>query len=72
MRRLARKKAVAYDDLFAGARSKSELVATFLAVLQLVKGKRTREMCIRDRPHPRCRSPFLVGPVRHRSGRTPE
>lgn len=42
MRRLARKKAVAYDDLFAGARSKSELVATFLAVLELVKGKRIR------------------------------
>lgn len=42
MRRLARKKAVAYDDLFTGARSKSELVATFLAVLELVKGKRIR------------------------------
>ena len=42
MRRLARKKAVAYDDLFAGARSKSELGATFLAVLELVKGKRIR------------------------------
>ena len=37
-----REKAVAYDDLFAGARSKSELVATFLAVLELVKGKRIR------------------------------
>ena len=42
MRRLARQKAVAYDDLFTGARSKSELVATFLAVLELVKGKRIR------------------------------
>ena len=42
MRRLARKKAVAYDDLFAGARSKSELVATFLAVLELYKRSMVR------------------------------
>ncbi len=40
MRRLAHKKVVAYDELFIGARSKSELVATFLALLELVKGKR--------------------------------
>ena len=42
MRRLARKDAVSYNDLFADAHSKSELVATFLAVLELIKGKRVR------------------------------
>ena len=42
MRRLARKDALAYDDLFADAQSKSELVATFMALLELIKGKRVR------------------------------
>ncbi len=33
---------VSYHALYDGARSKSELVATFLAVLELIKGKRIR------------------------------
>ncbi|MFR4143855.1 MAG: segregation/condensation protein A [[Clostridium] leptum] len=31
-----------YDRVFEDSREKSELVATFLAVLELVKGKRVR------------------------------
>lgn len=40
MRRLRRTVSVKYRDLFSDSRSKSELVATFLAVLELVKDKR--------------------------------
>lgn len=40
LRHLRRGKAVSYDSLYEGARTKSELVATFLAVLELIKGRR--------------------------------
>ena len=40
MRNLWRKKNVRYSDLFEACSGKSDLVATFLAVLELVKGKR--------------------------------
>ena len=40
LRHLYRKDRVAYDSLFTTARNKSELVATFLALLELVKAKR--------------------------------
>lgn len=42
LRRLYNREPMAYDALFGGARSKSELVATFLALLELVKAKRIR------------------------------
>ena len=42
LRRLRREKQVEYAQLFAGKTDKSQLVATFLAVLELVKGKRIR------------------------------
>ena len=42
MRRLWRGKTVKYSELFTASKGKSELVATFLAVLELVKGKRVR------------------------------
>lgn len=42
LRRLYDKKQVAYEALFEGAQSKSELIATFLALLELVKGKRVQ------------------------------
>lgn len=42
MRRLWHGKKVRYSELFMAAGQKSELVATFLAVLELVKGKRVR------------------------------
>ena len=42
MRRLWHGKTVAYKELFLASNEKSELVATFLAVLELVKGKRVR------------------------------
>ncbi|HIW74314.1 MAG TPA: segregation/condensation protein A [Firmicutes bacterium] len=42
LRRLYRREAVSYDSLFAQADSKSELVATFLALLELIKSKRIR------------------------------
>lgn len=42
MRRLWHGKTVTYGELFTASRGKSELVATFLAVLELVKGKRVR------------------------------
>ena len=35
-------KRVAYHSLYDGAKTKSELVATFLAVLELIKGKRIK------------------------------
>ncbi len=40
MRNLWRKDNVRYSDLFEACNGKSDLVATFLAVLELVKGKR--------------------------------
>ena len=40
LRRLRVGKKVSYHSLYASARNKSELVATFLAVLELIKGKR--------------------------------
>lgn len=40
MRRLWKKKNVSYSALFEACNGKSDLVATFLAVLELVKGKR--------------------------------
>ena len=42
MRRLWHGKTVTYGELFEASRGRSELVATFLAVLELVKGKRVR------------------------------
>ncbi len=42
LRRLRTGKRVSYHSLYDGARTKSELVATFLAVLELIKGKRIR------------------------------
>lgn len=42
MRRLWHGKRVQYGDLFEAAEGRSDLVATFLAVLELVKGKRIR------------------------------
>ena len=42
MRRLWHGKTVKYSELFVASKEKSELVATFLAVLELVKGKRVR------------------------------
>ena len=40
LRRVVKGRRVTYDSLFESASSKSELVATFLAVLELIKGKR--------------------------------
>lgn len=40
MRKLWRGRTVTYRELFVASKEKSELVATFLAVLELVKGKR--------------------------------
>ncbi len=42
LRRLYKEKHVAYPTLFQSAESKSELVATFLALLELIKGRRIR------------------------------
>ena len=42
MRRLWHGRTVSYGELFEASHGKSELVATFLAVLELVKGKRVR------------------------------
>lgn len=42
MRKLWHGKTVKYQELFVASKEKSELVATFLAVLELVKGKRVR------------------------------
>ena len=42
LRRLWKSKEIRYNALFEQKREKSELVATFLAVLELVKGKRVR------------------------------
>ncbi|MDO4748481.1 MAG: segregation/condensation protein A [Eubacteriales bacterium] len=40
MRKLWKGRTVTYKELFVASKEKSELVATFLAVLELVKGKR--------------------------------
>ena len=42
MHKFRKKQEVEYDRVFEDSREKSELVATFLAVLELVKGKRVR------------------------------
>lgn len=42
MRKLWRGNTVKYGELFEASKERSELVATFLAVLELVKGKRVR------------------------------
>lgn len=42
LKKLYRIKAVKYDSLFSESKSKSEMVATFLAVLELIKGKRIK------------------------------
>lgn len=42
MRRLWHGRTVTYGELFTASNGRSELVATFLAVLELVKGKRVR------------------------------
>ncbi|MBR2175406.1 MAG: segregation/condensation protein A [Clostridia bacterium] len=42
MKRLWNGKSVRYTAVFEGASDKSELVATFLAILELIKGKRVR------------------------------
>lgn len=42
LRRLKASGAARYEELFRGCRGRSELVATFLAVLELVKGRRIR------------------------------
>ena len=42
MRKLWRGKRLKYNELFEACEEKSELVATFLATLELVKGKRVR------------------------------
>lgn len=42
LRRLWRGATVSYSSLFESSKEKSEMVATFLAVLELVKGKRIR------------------------------
>lgn len=42
LRRLYKQKSISYTSLFEKAESKSELVATFLALLELVKAKRIR------------------------------
>lgn len=42
LRRLYRTNEVKYEELFEDKKNKSDLIATFLAVLELVKGKRVR------------------------------
>ncbi|MBQ8751887.1 MAG: segregation/condensation protein A, partial [Clostridia bacterium] len=42
LRRLRQQDTVEYDSLFQQAESRSELVATFLALLELIKAKRIR------------------------------
>lgn len=42
MRRLRHGRVMRYSELFEDGKEKSELVATFLAILELVKGKRVR------------------------------
>ena len=42
LRRLYQRRQVSYDSLFETAESKSELVATFMALLELIKSQRIR------------------------------
>ncbi|MBQ3093869.1 MAG: segregation/condensation protein A [Clostridia bacterium] len=42
LRNLYRKKTVSYRSLFTESRNRSEMVATFLALLELIKGKRIK------------------------------
>ena len=42
LKKLKKYKSVKFNVLFSESKSKSELVATFLAVLELVKGKRIK------------------------------
>lgn len=42
LRDLRHKKRLKYDSVFKNATSRSELVATFLAILELIKGKRVK------------------------------
>ena len=42
LRKLWKRSAVPYDSLFEEKKERSELVATFLAILELIKGKRIR------------------------------
>lgn len=42
LRRLYQRRQVSYDSLFEAAENKSELVATFLALLELIKSRRIR------------------------------
>lgn len=42
LHRLIKSKSIDYDSLFFGSSNKSEMVATFLAVLELVKNKRLK------------------------------
>lgn len=42
LKTLYKNKSVKYDSLFRASKSKSDIVATFLAVLELVKGKRIK------------------------------
>lgn len=44
LRRLRREKQLPYEQLFSGMSDRSQMVAAFLAVLELVKGKRIRVM----------------------------
>lgn len=42
MRKLTKNEKIKYENIFDGSIDKSELVATFLAILELIKGKRVR------------------------------
>ena len=42
MRKLRRESSKPYREMFDDAADRSELVATFLAILELIKGKRVR------------------------------
>ncbi len=42
LKRLFKEKRVKFESIFENATSKSELVATFLAILELIKGKRVK------------------------------
>ena len=42
MRKLTKNEKIRYENIFDGSIDKSELVATFLAILELIKGKRVR------------------------------
>ena len=42
LRKLWKRRSVPYESLFEEKKERSELVATFLAILELIKGKRVR------------------------------